>query len=138
VLGHRVIFMSKISSENSSAFDFKGDENPAPRFWFLSKKFQQDASLLIKEFWKFRRFTFIGLIALVIVDLLELIPPYLLKLSVDSLVEKKPVETLFWFGGFYILGFGPGSLSLLLAHVFNTNKHARRARSQSTIYKSHL
>ena len=44
---------------------------------------------------------FFGLLTLVMVDLLEILPPILLKKAVDSVIELKPYRDLLIFAGFY-------------------------------------
>jgi ATP-binding cassette subfamily B multidrug efflux pump len=44
---------------------------------------------------------FYGMMTLVLVDLLEILPPILLKKAVDSVVELKPYRDLIIFAGFY-------------------------------------
>src|SRR4051794_22302044 len=52
-------------------------------------------SLFIRQYiWKYRSWISIGLLALVVVDTLEILPPIFLKSSIDIIVERKPASLL--------------------------------------------
>jgi ATP-binding cassette subfamily B protein len=60
-------------------------------FW---ARFKEESSLLRHYSWKYRRLVGIGLVALVIVDLTEILPPLFLKQAVDVAVAGGPVSAL--------------------------------------------
>ena len=67
------------------------------------EKFLKDSSFIRHYLWKYRRLVGIGLASLFVVDLLELVPPFLLKEVVDGVVERKPAELLFAFAVTYLV-----------------------------------
>jgi ATP-binding cassette subfamily B protein len=63
---------------------------PVLRGW---NRFLEDSSFLREGLWKYRGFVAVGLLSLVLVDLLELVPPLLLKWSVDvAMADGSPEE----------------------------------------------
>ena len=77
---------------------------------FFKKKWSESA-LLRELLWKYRKSVFLGLFTLVIVDILEVLPPLLLKESVDVVVERQPLDRLWSLAGLYLIvgifqGFG--------------------------------
>jgi len=67
------------------------------------RKKWRESALLRELLWKYRRPVAIGLLTLVIVDILEVLPPILLKESVDVVVERQPLRQLGWIAGAYLL-----------------------------------
>jgi ATP-binding cassette subfamily B protein len=65
-------------------------------------RFLEDSSYIRHYLWKYRRFVGIGLLSLVIVDLLELLPPIFLKNAVDITVAHKPRVLLLYFALAYV------------------------------------
>lgn len=57
-------------------------------------KFLEDSSFLRHYLWKYKGWVSAGLLALVLVDVLDILPPYFLKQAVDITVEKRPVRLL--------------------------------------------
>ncbi|MFZ9596542.1 MAG: ABC transporter ATP-binding protein [Bdellovibrionia bacterium] len=68
------------------------------RGWF---RFLENSSYIRSCIWKYRTWIGLGLLALVMVDLLEILPPILLKQAVDVAVEKKPLRSLLFLGLLY-------------------------------------
>lgn len=62
----------------------------------------EDTSILRHHLWKYRRFVAIGLLALVVVDFLEIFPPLFLKQAVDIAVEHRPLRELGIVAGAYL------------------------------------
>lgn len=58
------------------------------------QKFKDETSILRRYFWEYRKLLSIGLLSLVIVDVLEVLPPYFLKLAVDIVVDHRPMSFL--------------------------------------------
>lgn len=58
-------------------------------------RFLEDSSFIRHYLWKYRRWVGLGLLALIIVDLLEVLPPLYLKQVVDIVVERRPMFLLF-------------------------------------------
>jgi ATP-binding cassette subfamily B multidrug efflux pump len=67
-----------------------------------SSKFLEDSSFIRHYLWKYRRWVGIGLSALILVDILEIIPPIFLKYVVDIVVEHRPLRLLAWVAGAYL------------------------------------
>ncbi len=67
-------------------------------FW---ERFLERTALLRKYVLRYRRLMFFGMVMLVLVDLLEILPPILLKKAVDSVVDLKPYAELVKFAGIY-------------------------------------
>ncbi len=63
----------------------------------------QRTALLRELLSKYRRFVVLGLGALILVDILEVLPPILLKQAVDVVVDREPIAELGWIAGFYLL-----------------------------------
>ena len=57
-------------------------------------RFWEESSILRHYSWKYRRLVGIGLVALVIVDVTEILPPLFLKQAVDVTVAGGPPEAL--------------------------------------------
>ncbi|MBU6374464.1 MAG: ABC transporter ATP-binding protein/permease [Bdellovibrionales bacterium] len=75
-------------------------ETPRSPLKGLRKRWHESA-LLRQLMWEYRRPIAIGLLTLVIVDILEVIPPILLKHAVDVVVERKPLEEIWWMAAAY-------------------------------------
>ncbi|NBL55004.1 ABC transporter ATP-binding protein, partial [Escherichia coli] len=72
-------------------------------------RFLEDSSFLREYIYKYRRWVGFGLAALITVDLLEIIPPLLLKSSIDRIVAGRPWQTLIGFAaGYFALAIGQG------------------------------
>lgn len=54
----------------------------------------EESSLLRQYFWKYRYWILVGVFSLFVVDLLEIVPPLLLKESFDALTTNNPGPTL--------------------------------------------
>ena len=65
-------------------------------------RFLEGYSFIRHYLWKYRLWVSVGLLALVIVDLLDVLPAYLLKKSVDVVVERQPIHLLGVFALTYI------------------------------------
>jgi ATP-binding cassette subfamily B multidrug efflux pump len=63
--------------------------------------FRERNSLLRKYLVRYRKLVLYGLLMLVLVDLLEILPPILLKKAVDSVVELKPYRQILNFAAIY-------------------------------------
>lgn len=61
------------------------------------RTFLEESSFLRHYLWKYRKWVGIGLLALLTVDILEVVPPYLLKRAIDVSLEKQPREYLLYF-----------------------------------------
>ncbi len=59
-------------------------------------RFLEDSSFVRYYLWKYKRWVGIGLLALVVVDILDVCPPILLKHAVDIAVEHRPAVLLAW------------------------------------------
>lgn len=59
---------------------------PAPSFAAKIRRLKEESSFLRHYLWKYRRLVGVGLLALLIVDALEILPPILLKEAVDLTV----------------------------------------------------
>jgi ATP-binding cassette subfamily B protein len=68
----------------------------------IFRKKWRESTLLRELLWKYRRPVAFGLLTLVIVDVLEVIPPILLKKSVDVVVDRQPLSQLWWIAGMYL------------------------------------
>ncbi len=73
-------------------------------------RFRERTSLLRKYLHRYRRQMLFGLLTLVLVDLLEILPPIILMRAIDSVVELRPYEelirlALFYFFVLFIQGF---------------------------------
>jgi len=66
-------------------------------------RFLEESVFIRQYLWINRRLVGVGLVALVIVDILEVLPPLYLKNAVDVAVEKKPPVLLLYFAGAYLL-----------------------------------
>ena len=67
------------------------------------QRFLAETSFVREYCWKYRGFIALGLLSLVVVDLLEVIPPLLLKEAVDSITTKKGASVLGALAGVYLL-----------------------------------
>lgn len=56
------------------------------------QRFLDDSSFLREYLWKYRGYVALGLLALVIVDVLEVLPPVFLKRAIDIATEGGPVD----------------------------------------------
>lgn len=59
-------------------------------------RFKEDSSFLRFYLWKYRRGVGAGVASLLMVDLLELLPPILLMHAVDTVIQKKPAVHLLY------------------------------------------
>lgn len=66
------------------------------------ERFLEESSFLRKYLWKYRKQVGIGIAALLVVDVLEVLPPILLKEAVDVAVEKQPLRILAWIALGYL------------------------------------
>lgn len=57
-------------------------------------KFREDCSLLIEGLWRYRKSVLIGLLALAVVDGIEVLPPLFLKRAVEFVVHRESVQVL--------------------------------------------
>src|SRR3712207_2535122 len=75
-----------------------------PLTWVRSRwlRFLDDSKFLRESLWKYRKLVSVGLLALITVDILEILPPILLKEAVDVTVERRPLETLGWIALAYL------------------------------------
>jgi ATP-binding cassette subfamily B multidrug efflux pump len=75
----------------------------------LTDRFLEESSFIRHYFWKYRKLMAIGLLALMLVDLLEILPPLFLKRSVDVVVAGGPESALIRIAFLYLLvGFIQG------------------------------
>src|SRR4051812_47987421 len=65
-------------------------------------RFLDESSLIRFYLWRYRRWVAIGLASLVLVDLLEVLPPVFLKRVVDIIVEKGSTRLLLWIALSYL------------------------------------
>ncbi|MFL5813684.1 MAG: ABC transporter ATP-binding protein [Bdellovibrionia bacterium] len=59
-------------------------------------RFLQNSATIRHYIWKYRGYVAVGLLALVMTDILEIAPPWLLKLTVDIATGDRPVSLLKW------------------------------------------
>jgi ATP-binding cassette subfamily B multidrug efflux pump len=69
-------------------------ESTSKRLSKYFSKFLNDSSFIRHYLWKYWRWVLIGLLALVVVDILDILPPIFLKYAVDIAVEKQPTRLL--------------------------------------------
>lgn len=69
------------------------------RWW---AKHREESSFLREYLWKYRGFVGIGIATLVVVDLLEILPPVFLKRAVDVTLESGPTRILVWIALSYL------------------------------------
>jgi ATP-binding cassette subfamily B multidrug efflux pump len=69
-------------------------ESTSKRLSQYFSKFLNDSSFIRHYLWKYRSWVFIGLFALVIVDILDILPPIFLKHAVDIVVDRQPARLL--------------------------------------------
>jgi ATP-binding cassette subfamily B protein len=69
----------------------------------LFRRLLAESSFLRHYAWKYRKLVGIGLLALVVVDGLEILPPILLKDAVDVVTEHRPLRQLGILAGAYLL-----------------------------------
>src|SRR4051794_24611080 len=69
------------------------------RWW---RKHREETSFLREYLWKYRAFVGFGIFTLIVVDVLEVIPPILLKRAVDAALEPGPARTLIQLGLAYL------------------------------------
>ncbi|MBI2711288.1 MAG: ABC transporter ATP-binding protein [Bdellovibrio sp.] len=65
-------------------------------------RFLEGSSFVRHYLWKYRVWVSLGLLFLVVVDLLDILPAFLLKRSVDVVVEHQPINTLFYLALAYV------------------------------------
>lgn len=66
-------------------------------------RFLEESSFIRHYLWKYRRWVGIGLLALVIVDAVEVLPSYFLaKEVIDVIVDQRPIHRLAWMAGAYL------------------------------------
>ena len=68
----------------------------------LFPKLWEESSFLREYLWKYRALVAIGLLTLVVVDVLEVLPPILLKQAVDVAIEGAQAARLWWLAGAYL------------------------------------
>jgi len=88
--------------------------------------------------WKYRKHVGVGLVALLVVDLLEVIPPIFLKNAVDLIVDRRPLALLAWTAGGY---FGVSLLQGVcryLWRVFLIRASLMSGRDLRSRYAHHL
>lgn len=75
--------------------------SPEPRLsrW---QRLLDESAFLRQYFWQYRRLMAVGLLALLVVDGLEVIPPLLLKRAVDRVVAGGPARALLWIALGYL------------------------------------
>jgi ATP-binding cassette subfamily B protein len=75
--------------------------SPGPRLsrW---QRLLDESAFLRQYVWQYRRLMAVGLLALLIVDGLEVIPPLLLKRAVDRIVAGGPARALLWIALGYL------------------------------------
>ncbi|OFZ18270.1 MAG: hypothetical protein A2X94_07475 [Bdellovibrionales bacterium GWB1_55_8] len=66
------------------------------------ERFLEESSFIRHYLWKYRASVGLGLLALVLVDLMEVVPPILLKESLDIAIEGKPLSQLAWIALVYL------------------------------------
>jgi ATP-binding cassette, subfamily B, multidrug efflux pump len=76
-----------------------------------AKRFWEESSITREYLYKYRKLVCIGLCALLLVDILEILPPIFLKQAVDTVMAGGPVRqlrniALFYVGVGFIQGFG--------------------------------
>lgn len=64
--------------------------------------FGEKTSLIKEAFVRYKKPMIYGFLTLVAVDLLEIVPPLILKNAVDGIVEQKPYSQLLWFAVAYL------------------------------------
>lgn len=67
------------------------------------RRFLKNSSFLRHYLWKYRKYAAVGLLSLVIVDILEVLPPIFLKRAVDVAVERGPLRELAVVAGAYFV-----------------------------------
>lgn len=75
-------------------------QNKTPNSWYLT--FKEESSFIREYFWKYRRLVFWGLLALLTVDVLEILPPLILKHVVDTIGQANPEQNLIYAAGAYL------------------------------------
>jgi ATP-binding cassette subfamily B protein len=68
----------------------------------FARKFREESSFLREYLWKYRKLVGLGLASLLLVDLLEVLPPILLKEAVDVAVQSRPLELLGYVAAGYL------------------------------------
>lgn len=66
------------------------------------RRFLEETSVLRAYLHKYRKLVGLGLLSLLVVDLLEILPPIYLKESIDVVVDRKPTTLLAGFAGAYL------------------------------------
>ena len=69
-------------------------ESTSKRLSKYFSKFLSDSSFIRHYLWRYRRWVMVGLLALVVVDILDILPPIFLKQAVDIAVERRPARLL--------------------------------------------
>jgi ATP-binding cassette subfamily B multidrug efflux pump len=90
--------MSRAPQSSGKGSPGLGAAPARPSRW---QRFLEESSFLREYLWKYRRWVAIGLLALITVDILEVLPPLLLKWAVDAAVERQPASELLWIAGVY-------------------------------------
>lgn len=65
------------------------------------KRLLEESAFIRHYLWQYRQYVAVGLVSLVILDLLEILPPILLKNAVDFTLERRPVVFL----GYVAMGY---------------------------------
>jgi ATP-binding cassette, subfamily B, multidrug efflux pump len=68
----------------------------------LVAKLLEESNFIREYVWKYRKYMIVGLVALMIVDLLEVLPPILLMRAVDVAVESRPHRELAYAAALYL------------------------------------
>src|SRR3954469_21368361 len=66
------------------------------------RRFLEDSALIRSYLWKYRRWVSIGLVTLIILDVLEVVPPLLLKEAVDATMVAGTERKLLWLAVAYL------------------------------------
>lgn len=65
-------------------------------------RFLENSSFIRHYLWKYRKWVCIGLGALILVDILDILPPIFLKQVVDIVVDRGPTTHLAWMAAAYV------------------------------------
>ncbi|HEX4924760.1 MAG TPA: ABC transporter transmembrane domain-containing protein, partial [Bdellovibrionales bacterium] len=104
-------------------------------YWGLIR---EESSLLRAYFWKYRRLIGIGVFSLFIVDLLEIVPPLLLKEAVDSLSKPDPSGTLAELALIYLIISAVQSVGRYMWRMFLVRGSMQTGRDIREVYASKL
>ena len=102
------------------------------------RRFLAESSFLREYCWKYRRFIALGLLSLVVVDLLEVVPPMLLKEAVDSITAGKAASVLAKLAGIYLAVALVQSVCRYGWRMYLIRTSVLAARDLRNRYSSHL